>query len=207
MAMNPVPKPEVWDITDYVHNRVILPWKKKRLTGRPKKNQTLSVGEKRKQQTCGNCGRKRHNKKSCRNPSRSTEKPTKKPRTCTVCKKEGHNKLKCPDRDNTPDLSLAPYLSFDDTDTNTDDEEVDCQDQICRQRIANAEDTIHEERANAGRLTADNAVLMAKVENLEAEIINLHVQMEARDNELNVLYTLIEKMQKKMLDFNIPPSP
>ena len=76
-----------------------------------------------------------------------------------------------------------------------------------RLRIANAENTIREERANAGRLTVDNAVLMGKVENLEAEIINLHVQMEARDNELNGLYSLVEKLQKKMLDFNIPPSP
>ena len=76
-----------------------------------------------------------------------------------------------------------------------------------RQRIANAENTIREEQANAGRLIVDNAVLMGKVENLEAEIINLHVQMEARDNELNGLYILVEKLQKKMLDFNIPPSP
>ena len=76
-----------------------------------------------------------------------------------------------------------------------------------RQRIANAENTIREERANAGRLTVDNAVLMGKVDNLEAEIINLHVLMEARDNELNGLYSLVEKLQKKMLDFNIPPSP
>ena len=79
---------------------------------------------------------------------------------------------------------------------------------VClRQRIANAENTIREERANAGRLTVDNAVLMGKVENLEAEIINLHVQMEARDDELNGLYSLVEKLQKKLLEFNIPPSP
>ncbi|KAK3204537.1 hypothetical protein Dsin_018583, partial [Dipteronia sinensis] len=76
-----------------------------------------------------------------------------------------------------------------------------------RELIANAENTIREERANAGRLTVDNVVLMGKVENLEAEIINLHVQLEARDNKLNGLYSLVEKLQKKMLDFNIPPSP
>lgn len=76
-----------------------------------------------------------------------------------------------------------------------------------RQRIANAENTIRDERANAGRLTVDNSVLRGKVENLEAEIINLHVQMEARDDELKGLYTLVEKLEKKMLDFNIPPSP
>ncbi|KAK1568701.1 hypothetical protein Q3G72_027712 [Acer saccharum] len=79
---------------------------------------------------------------------------------------------------------------------------------VClRQQIANAENTIREERANAGRLTVDNAVLMGKVENLEAEIINLHVQMEARDDELNGLYSLVEKLQKKLLEFNIPPFP
>ncbi|KAK3207054.1 hypothetical protein Dsin_021100 [Dipteronia sinensis] len=50
MAMNPVPKLEVCDIVDDVRTRVVLPWKKKRLTKRPKKNQMPSVGEKRKQQ-------------------------------------------------------------------------------------------------------------------------------------------------------------
>ncbi|KAK3225688.1 hypothetical protein Dsin_005550 [Dipteronia sinensis] len=46
MAVNPVPKPEAWDITDDVHNRVVLSWKKKQLIGRPKKNRTPYVGEK-----------------------------------------------------------------------------------------------------------------------------------------------------------------
>jgi hypothetical protein len=77
MSVNPVPEPEAWDIGDDVRNRVVLPWKKKRLTGRPKKNRMPSVGEKRKQQTCGNCGHKGHNKKSCSNPSCSTGKPEK----------------------------------------------------------------------------------------------------------------------------------
>ncbi|KAK0570847.1 hypothetical protein LWI29_007390 [Acer saccharum] len=108
MVVNPVPNPEEWDIADDVRNRVVLPWKKKRLTGRPKKNRMPSVGEKRKQQSCGNCGQKGHNQKSCTNPSCSTGKPAKKARGCSVCKKEGHNKLTCPDRDKAPDPSLAP---------------------------------------------------------------------------------------------------
>ncbi|KAK3184038.1 hypothetical protein Dsin_031324 [Dipteronia sinensis] len=58
MAVNPVLKPEVWDITDDVRNLVVLPWKKKRLAGRPKKDRTPSVGKKQKQQTCRNCGQK-----------------------------------------------------------------------------------------------------------------------------------------------------
>ena len=78
MVVNPVPEPEAWDIADDVRNRVVLPWKKKRRTGRPKKNRMPSVGEKRKQQTCGNCGHKGHNKKSCTNPSCSIGKPEKK---------------------------------------------------------------------------------------------------------------------------------
>ncbi|KAK3230057.1 hypothetical protein Dsin_001938 [Dipteronia sinensis] len=28
MAVNPIPKPEVWDIADDVRTRVVLPWKK-----------------------------------------------------------------------------------------------------------------------------------------------------------------------------------
>ncbi|KAK3204325.1 hypothetical protein Dsin_018371 [Dipteronia sinensis] len=46
MAVNPVTKSEVWDIADDVRTRVVLPWKKKRLTRRPKKNQMPYVGEK-----------------------------------------------------------------------------------------------------------------------------------------------------------------
>ncbi|KAK3206749.1 hypothetical protein Dsin_020795 [Dipteronia sinensis] len=118
MAINPVPKSETWDIPVDLFNLVILTWKKKRLTRRSKKSRTPSVGEKRKQQTCGNCGQKGYNKKSCTNPSCGTGKPVKKPRTCSLCKKEGHNKLKCPDK--------APDRILNDTDTDTDNEEVDC---------------------------------------------------------------------------------
>ena len=121
MSVNPVPEPEAWDIGDDVRNHLVLPWKKKRLTRKPKKNRMPSVGEKRNQQTCGNC--KGHNKNSCSNLSCSTGKPEKKPRACSVCKKEGHNKLTCPDRDNLLDPSLAPHLSSDDT--NTDEKDVD----------------------------------------------------------------------------------
>ncbi|KAK2652987.1 hypothetical protein Ddye_012843 [Dipteronia dyeriana] len=73
--------------------------------------------------------------------------------------------------------------------------------------VSYVENTIREERVNVGRLTVDNEVLLRKVDNLGAQIINLHVQMEAIDNELNVLYTLVEKLEKKLFDFNIPPSP
>ena len=73
-------------------------------------------------------------------------------------------------------------------------------------RIAIAEDTLLQERANAERLSVDYSVLMGKFRNLEAEIINLTVQIEARDNELNGLYQLVEKLQQQLMDFNIPPS-
>ena len=79
--------------------------------------------------------------------------------------------------------------------------------EVMRERIAKAEETIAKERENAKRLRDDYTLLMGKYHNLEAEIINLHVAIEARDNELNGLYQLVEKMQKKLMDFNIPPSP
>lgn len=79
--------------------------------------------------------------------------------------------------------------------------------EVMRERIAKAEETITMERENAKRLRDDYTLLMGKFQNLEAEIINLNVSIEARDNELNGLYQLVEKMQKKLMDFNIPPSP
>ncbi|KAK2653958.1 hypothetical protein Ddye_013814 [Dipteronia dyeriana] len=78
MIVNPVPKPETWNIPDEIRHRIILPWKKKRLTERPKKSRIPSAGEFRKQKLCSNCGGKGHNKRSCPNPSCSTSKPLKK---------------------------------------------------------------------------------------------------------------------------------
>ncbi|KAK3193852.1 hypothetical protein Dsin_025162 [Dipteronia sinensis] len=63
---------------------------------------------------------------------------------------------------------------------------------VFRQKIAKAEETVIKERENAKRLSVDYTVLMGKYQNLEAEIINLYVQIEARDNELNGLYQLVE---------------
>ncbi|KAK3225521.1 hypothetical protein Dsin_005383 [Dipteronia sinensis] len=74
------------------------------------------------------------------------------------------------------------------------------------ERIAKAEETVINERENAKWLSVDYSVLMGKYQNLEAEIINLYVQIESRDNELNGPYQLVEQMQKKLMDFNIPPS-
>lgn len=98
MAVNPVPDPESWDIPDAIRNRIVLPWKKKKLPGRPKKLRIPSAGEKRKLQSCSKCGNKGHNKSACPEPSSSTSKPAKKPRSCGICKKEGHNRLTCPDK-------------------------------------------------------------------------------------------------------------
>ncbi|KAK0581795.1 hypothetical protein LWI29_018125 [Acer saccharum] len=70
----------------------------KKQSGRPQKPRTPFAGEKRKQQTCLNCGQKGHNKKGCQKPSSTASKPARKARTCSVCKKEGHNRLKCPDK-------------------------------------------------------------------------------------------------------------
>ncbi|KAK3230306.1 hypothetical protein Dsin_002187 [Dipteronia sinensis] len=58
MGVNPVPDPEFWDIPDAILNRIVLPWKKKNLPGRPKKLRIPSVGEKRKLQSCSKCGKK-----------------------------------------------------------------------------------------------------------------------------------------------------
>ncbi|KAK3230107.1 hypothetical protein Dsin_001988 [Dipteronia sinensis] len=52
MGVNPVPDPEFWDIPDAIRNRIVLPWKKKILPGRPKKLRIPSAGEKRKLQSC-----------------------------------------------------------------------------------------------------------------------------------------------------------
>ncbi|KAK2633876.1 hypothetical protein Ddye_028668 [Dipteronia dyeriana] len=73
--------------------------------------------------------------------------------------------------------------------------------------VSYVESIIRVKRANVGRLTVENEILARKFDNLEVEIINLHFRMEARDNELNGLYTVVEKLQKKLLDFDIPPSP
>ena len=77
--------------------------------------------------------------------------------------------------------------------------------EVMHERVAAAEETIMKERENAKRLRDDYTVLMGKFQNLEAEIINLNIEIEARDNELNGLYQLVEQMQKKLMDFNIPP--
>ena len=107
MAVNPVPNPETWDIPDAVRDRIVLPWLKRKQSGRPKKSRTPSAGEKRKKQTCSNCGENGHNKKRCPKPSSmpSTSKPSKKARSCGICKKEGHNRLKCPDKPLEPILN------------------------------------------------------------------------------------------------------
>ena len=104
MAVNPVPDPEFWDIPDAIRNRIVLPWKRKNLPGRPKKLRIPSAGEKRKLPSCSKCGKKGHNKTTCPEPSSSTCKPAKKARACGICKKEGHNRLTCPDKPPEPTL-------------------------------------------------------------------------------------------------------
>jgi len=105
MSVNPVPDTESWDIPDAIRNRIVLPWKKKKLPGRPKKLRIPSAGEKRKSQSCSKCGKKGHNKSTCPEPSSSTSKPAKKARSCGICKKEGHNRLTCPDKPPEPTLT------------------------------------------------------------------------------------------------------
>ncbi|KAK3218980.1 hypothetical protein Dsin_012950 [Dipteronia sinensis] len=58
MGVNPVSDPEYWDIHDAIRTRTVLPWKKKNLSGRPKKLRIPSAGEKRKLQPCSKCGKK-----------------------------------------------------------------------------------------------------------------------------------------------------
>ena len=77
--------------------------------------------------------------------------------------------------------------------------------EVIHERVVIAEETIMKECENAKRLRDDYTVLMGKFQNLEAEIINLNIVIEARDNEFNGLYQLVEQMQKKLMDFNIPP--
>ncbi|KAK3213200.1 hypothetical protein Dsin_017906 [Dipteronia sinensis] len=104
IGVNPAPDPEFWDIPDAIRNRIVLPWKKKNLPGRPKKLRIPYVGDKIKLQSCSKCGKKGHNKITCPEPSSRTCKPAKKARTCSICKKEGHNRLKCPDKPPEPAL-------------------------------------------------------------------------------------------------------
>ena len=66
--------------------------------------------------------------------------------------------------------------------------------EVIRERIAKAEETITKERENAKHLRDDYTLLMGKFQNLEAEIINLNVEIEERDNKLNGLYQLVEQM-------------
>ncbi|KAK3225563.1 hypothetical protein Dsin_005425 [Dipteronia sinensis] len=100
MSVNLVLDPEFWNIPHEIWNLTVLPWKKKKLIGRPKKLMIPSTEEKRKLQSCLNCGQKGHNKK----PSSGTCKPAKKARRCSICKKEGQNKLKCPNKPPDPAL-------------------------------------------------------------------------------------------------------
>jgi hypothetical protein len=48
---------------------------------------------------------------------------------------------------------------------------------------------------------------MGKFQNLEAEIIYSRVDSEAKENEINGLHQVIEHLQKRLMDFNVPPSP
>ncbi|KAK2645471.1 hypothetical protein Ddye_020666 [Dipteronia dyeriana] len=59
MGVNPVPDLKFWNIPDTIWNRIVLPWKKKNLPGRPKKLRIPSTGKKRKLQSCSKCGKKR----------------------------------------------------------------------------------------------------------------------------------------------------
>ncbi|KAK2652565.1 hypothetical protein Ddye_012421 [Dipteronia dyeriana] len=56
IPVNLIPKPETWDISDTVCDRIVLPWVKRKLPGRPKQSRTPSAWEKGKRQTCSNCG-------------------------------------------------------------------------------------------------------------------------------------------------------
>ena len=57
-----------WVILDYIHNKVVLPPKTRRPTGRPKKIRILS-GEKGKHTSCcSQCGQYEHNQKTCKRP-------------------------------------------------------------------------------------------------------------------------------------------
>ena len=79
--------------------------------------------------------------------------------------------------------------------------------EVMHQWVAIAEETVINECENAKRLCDDYTVLMGKFQNLEAEIIYSKVEIEAKDNEINGLYQLVEHLQKRLMDFNIPPSP
>ena len=79
--------------------------------------------------------------------------------------------------------------------------------EVMRQRVAMAEETVINERENYKRLRDDYTVLMGKFQNLEAEIIYSKVEIEAKDNEISGLYQLVEHLQKRLMDFNVPPSP
>ncbi|KAK2642335.1 hypothetical protein Ddye_024098 [Dipteronia dyeriana] len=46
MNVNHVPKPETWDISNVVRDRVGLPWEKKKQSGRPKKSRIQYTEEK-----------------------------------------------------------------------------------------------------------------------------------------------------------------
>ncbi|KAK3204506.1 hypothetical protein Dsin_018552 [Dipteronia sinensis] len=78
MNVNHVPKPKTWDILDAVRDCIVLLWEIKKQSGRPKKSKTPYAGEKRKLQTCLNCGQKGYTKKSCLKPLSTTTKPAKK---------------------------------------------------------------------------------------------------------------------------------
>ena len=79
--------------------------------------------------------------------------------------------------------------------------------EVMRQRLALAEETVINKRENYKRLRDDYTVLMGKFQNLEAEIIYSRVDSEAKENEINGLHQVIEHLQKRLMDFNVPPSP
>ena len=57
-----------WVVPNHIHDKVVLPPKPRRPTGRPRKVRIPSGGEGKRTSRCSQCGQYGHNRKTCKRP-------------------------------------------------------------------------------------------------------------------------------------------
>ncbi|XP_060969452.1 uncharacterized protein LOC133036739 [Cannabis sativa] len=62
----PVGNVREWELPDFFEEIIVLPPKERIKSGRPRKRRMAAAWETKKQNKCGKCGQKGHNKKTCR---------------------------------------------------------------------------------------------------------------------------------------------
>ncbi|KAM6598625.1 hypothetical protein CsatA_018234 [Cannabis sativa] len=62
----PVGNVREWELPEFFEDIIVLPPKERIKSGRPRKRRMAAAWETKKQNKCGKCGQKGHNKKTCR---------------------------------------------------------------------------------------------------------------------------------------------